>query len=167
MHCLGGVDVATCTKRMLITSKAGANECYTSVVDDPITLGVALAVALGAGPAGEAWVMLETSVDLRGSQAWSQFDDAMTQFGGPGGETRSHDAGHDADVGHQPAADSDEELSDAGAPVECMHAVSRWTAQMRSLGFRSNLRKHECAVGLHLTPRGFLQAPAKVSVKRQ
>ena len=62
-------------------------------------------------------MMLETSVDLRGSQAWSQFDDAMTQFGGPGGpEAQNHAAAaHDEDVGqHPPAADSDEEASDTG-----------------------------------------------------
>jgi hypothetical protein len=63
--------------------------------------------------------MLETSVDLRGSQAWSQFDDAMTQFGGPGGggeAQQSNEAAHEADVGH-PVADSDDEASDPGAPA--------------------------------------------------
>ncbi len=61
---------------------------------------------------GEAWVMLETSVDLRSSQAWSQFDDAMTQFGGHGGaESPVDTAGDDH---HPSAVNSDDELSDAG-----------------------------------------------------
>ncbi len=60
--------------------------------------------------------MLETSVDLRSSQAWSQFDDAMTQFGGHSGgaeEAQHRDAAGD-DHPHTPGAVSDEELSDSG-----------------------------------------------------
>ena len=59
--------------------------------------------------------MLETSVDLRSSQAWSQFDDAMTQFGGHGGG--AEEAHHHRDAAgddHPSAADSDDELSDSG-----------------------------------------------------
>ena len=75
--------------------------------------------------------MLETSVDLRGSQAWSQFDDAMTQFGGPGGAEAQihHEPAHDDDVVHQLAADSDEEPSDSGPFLGRMHTVPRRTAE--------------------------------------
>ena len=65
--------------------------------------------------------MLETSVDLRSSQAWSQFDDAMTQFGGPGGADAHQDAAGDD---HLPAAESDEEPSDSGG-LAWAHVVRR------------------------------------------
>ncbi len=59
--------------------------------------------------------MLETSVDLRSSQAWSQFDDAMTQFGGhSGGAEDAHRGDAVGDDPHTPGAVSDEELSDSG-----------------------------------------------------
>lgn len=62
--------------------------------------------------------MLETSVDLRSSQAWSQFDDAMTQFGGGGGGVAPGAASPAAPLfppGPLSPAESDEELSDSGA----------------------------------------------------
>ena len=58
--------------------------------------------------------MLETSVDLRSSQAWSQFDDAMTQFSGHGGGTEELHRDAAGDTPHTPGAESDEELSDSG-----------------------------------------------------
>ena len=58
--------------------------------------------------------MLETSVDLRSSQAWSQFDDAMTQFGGHGSAEDAHHQDGAGDDPHTPAANSDEDLSDSG-----------------------------------------------------
>ncbi len=60
--------------------------------------------------AGDAWVMVETKVDLRFSTAWSQFDEAIGHFGG---ET--------AAVAAEPAMitdDEHEDVSDDGAQMQ-------------------------------------------------
>ena len=60
--------------------------------------------------------MLETSVDLRSSQAWSQFDDAMTHFGGAAGAAPGAAPALPVHLtgGALSPAESDEELSDSG-----------------------------------------------------
>lgn len=52
--------------------------------------------------AGDAWVMVETKVDLRSSAAWSQFDEAIGHFGGEFVAAQA-----------EPAV-TDDEMSDAG-----------------------------------------------------
>lgn len=52
--------------------------------------------------AGDAWVMVETKVDLRSSAAWSQFDEAIGHFGGESAAAQA-----------EPAVTDDDE-SDAG-----------------------------------------------------
>lgn len=53
-------------------------------------------------PAGDAWVIVETKVDVRSSTAWSQFDEAIGHFGG--------DAAHAASA--EPALLSEDDATD-------------------------------------------------------
>lgn len=50
---------------------------------------------------GDAWVIVETKVDVRSSTAWSQFDEAIGHFGG--------DAAH---ASAEPALFSEDEATD-------------------------------------------------------
>jgi hypothetical protein len=43
-------------------------------------------------PAGDAWVIVETKVDLRSSTAWSQFDEAIGHFGGEAADEHAEPA---------------------------------------------------------------------------
>lgn len=89
----------------------------------------------GVGTPGDAWVMVETSIDLRASPAWMHLDGALGQMAGDGAAATP--------ATHHPTVSSEDGISDPGAGPDCScdHCPSPFSPGLLSLFPVSSSRK--------------------------